>query len=358
MKVNNNIIQENRLFLIAEAGVNYYDIAKKEGISNVAAAKLMVREAALAGAHAIKFQIYKAGKIASKYSPSYWDTTKEPITSQYELFKKFDTTTNEDWEEIAKYAKKNNIVFMATPFDHEAVELVDKLSPIFKVASADITNFPMLRLIAKKGKPIVISTGASTKKEIAEAIGVIEKEGNKKIILLHCVLNYPTKYEKANLFKIPQMQKLFPNYAIGYSDHTFPDDKMLVLTTAYLLGARVIEKHFTLDKTIKGNDHFHSMDQVDLKKFIDNIRFFNTIFGDSRITEEKYLKNEAMAIKNARRSIVASRDLKKGEKLTLDTIMIKRPGVGISPKFINQVIGKQLKKGIKEDRPLQWHYFN
>lgn len=358
MKVNNNIIKKNTLFLIAEAGVNYYDIAKKEHISNVAAAKLMVKEAALAGADAIKFQIYKAEKLASKYSPSYWDTTKEKITSQYELFKKFDTVTNENWEEIAKYAKKNSIIFMATPFDDEAIELVDKLSPIFKIASADITNFPMLRLIAKKGKPIILSTGASTKKEIAEALNVIEKEGNKKIILLHCVLNYPTEYAKASLFKITEMQKSFPNYSIGYSDHTLPDDKMLVLTTAYLMGAYVIEKHFTLDKTIKGNDHFHSMDQVDLKKFIDNVHFFNTIFGNPHVQEKKYLKNEAMAIKNARRSIMASRNLKKGEKITIASIAIKRPGTGISPKFINQVIGKELKKGIKEDRPLQWQHFN
>ncbi len=357
MKINNNIIKEDRLFFIAEAGVNFYDIAKKEHISNVAAAKLMVKEAALAGADAIKFQIYKAEKLASKYSPSYWDTTKEKITSQYELFKKFDTLTNENWEDIARYAKENNIIFMATPFDQEAVILVDKLSLIFKVASADITNFPMLKLIAKKGKPIILSTGASTKKEIMEAIHVIEKEGNKKIILLHCVLNYPTKYEKANLFKIKEMQVSFPNYSIGYSDHTFPDDKMLVLTAAYLMGARVIEKHFTLDKKISGNDHFHSMDQVDLKKFVDNIHFFNTIFGDPYITEKKYLKNEAMAIRNARRSIVASCDLKKGEKITLNNISIKRPGTGISPKFIDKVIGKELKKSIKEDKPLQWHYF-
>jgi N-acetylneuraminate synthase len=355
---NKNIPGKSGPFIIAEAGVNYYDIAEKEKISALEAAKLMVREAASAGADAIKFQIYKAEKLASKYSTAYWDITKEKTTSQFELFKKFDKLTDKDYSEIAKCAKKNNIIFMATPFDEAAVDIVDRLSPVFKVASADITNFPLLKKIAIKSKPVFLSVGASTIREIKGAVKIITEEKNNQIVLLHCVLNYPTEYSRAGLFRIKILKKLFPEYIIGYSDHTMPDEKMLVLTSAYLFGAEVIEKHFTLDKSLIGNDHYHAMDPDDLKIFVDNIKFLRQIIGNSNISEKGYLRNEVLAIRHARRSIVAAVAIKTGEKISEDKILIKRPGTGISPEFLDQIIGKKIKKDIKEDQILKWEYFS
>lgn len=356
IKINNIIISETSSpFIVAEAGVNYYDIAKKEKIGLVEAAKLMIKEAARAGADAIKFQTYKAEKIASRFSPPYWDTTKEPTTSQYELFKKFDKLAAKDYQSLAGYAKKEGIIFMSTPFDRDAVNFLSELMPVFKIASADINNFLLLKEIAKKQKPIFLSTGAASVKEIREAIKIINKEGNNQIALLHCVLNYPTKYENANLKMILGLKKEFPDYLIGYSDHTLPDERMITLTSSYLLGARIIEKHFTLDKSIFGNDHFHSMDVSDLKNFKNNLQILEKILGKEK---KEPLKSENIAIKYARRSVVAEKDIPKGKKVSFEDVTTKRPGTGINPKFINKVIGKKAKRNIKEDEIINWKDLN
>ena len=347
IKINNKIISEkNRPLIVAEAGVNYYDIAQKEGIEPIEAAKLMIKEAADAGADVIKFQTYKAEKLVTVYSPAYWDTTKENTVSQYELFKKYDKFGEEEYRELAKYAKKKNIIFMSTPFDKESVDFLCDLVPVFKISSSDITNIPFIKYIARKQKPIFLSTGASTIKEIKDAIEAAEKEGNKKIVIMHCILNYPTKYEDANLGMIKHLKKVFPDYLVGYSDHTLPDPNMLVLVTAVLLGAKVIEKHFTLDKTLKGNDHYHSMDPTDLKKFIGHLKLLEKIVG-KEIKEP--IKSEYLARKYARRSIVAKVDIPKNTIIREDMLTFKRPGTGISPKFLNEVIGKKTKKTIKKN---------
>jgi len=338
-------------FIVAEAGVNYYDIAKKEKIENIEAAKLMIEKAAESGADAIKFQTYKAEKLASKNSPAYWDITQERTQNQYELFKKFDKFEEEDYKELAEYAKSKHIIFMSTPFDEESADFLSELMPVFKIASSDITNLPFIRYIAKKKKPIFLSTGASTIEEIKEAINTIEKEGNDKIVILHCILNYPTKYENANLGMIKHLYTMFPDYLIGYSDHTLPDSCMLVLTSAVLLGAKVLEKHFTLDKTLSGNDHFHSMDPDDLRRFVKNTVLLGKIIGGE---EKKPLESELNAIRYARRSIVAKVDIPKNTVITADMLTFKRPGTGISPKLINKVIGKRARKNIKNDEIIKF----
>ena len=355
IKIKHKVIsEESRPFIVAEVGVNYYDIAQKERISPFEAAKLMIKKAAQGGADAVKFQIYKAGKLASKFSPAYWDTKKEPTKSQYELFQKFDKLSQKKYRELAQYAKENNIIFMATPFDEEAVDLVNELAPVFKIASADITDFPLIKYIAQKGKPIFLSTGASTVEEIEEAVDLIRQQGNEQIALLHCVLNYPTDYKNANLSRIKLLQKKFPQHLIGYSDHTPPDKTMLVLTASALLGAKVIEKHFTLDKTLPGNDHYHAMDYEDLKKFIDNLILMDTILEKN----EKPLEVELDAIKYARRSIVAAADLPKGTKISFGNLAVKRPGTGISPKSIDEIIGKITNRDIKEDEIIHREYLS
>ena len=352
VKLNNKTISEkSKPFIIAEVGVNYYDIAKKENIEPIEAAKLMVKEAANVGADAIKFQTYKAEKLVSKYSPAYWDTTKESTKSQYELFKKYNKFGEEEYRELAKYAKEKKIIFMSTPFDEEAVDFLDTLMPVFKISSSDITNIPFIKYIAKKQKPIFLSTGASTIEEIKDAVNVIEKQGNNQIVIMHCILNYPTKYEDANLGMIKHLKKVFPDYLVGYSDHTLPDSSMLVLTTAILLGAKVIEKHFTLDKSLPGNDHYHSMDLEDLRRFIDNLELLEKIIG-KEIKEP--LESESSARKYARRSIVAKIDIPEDTLITGDMITFKRPGTGISPKFLDKIIGKKAKRDIKKDAIIKW----
>lgn len=352
IKINNITISEtSRPFIVAEAGVNYYDIAKKEKITPQEAAKLMIREAARAGADAIKFQAYKAKNLASRYSPAYWDTTKEPTTSQYELFKKFDKFSRKDYQDLANFAKKEKIIFMSSVFDEKTVDFLTDLMPVFKIASADITNALLLKHTAKKQKPIFLSTGASSIKEIKEAVEIIEGEGNSQIVLLHCILNYPTNHKDANLKMITDIGRQFPDYLVGYSDHTLPDKNMMTLTTSYLLGARILEKHFTLDKSLPGNDHYHAMDPSDLKILKDNLQFLEKILGKEK---KEPLKSEKIAIKYARRSIVAKKDIPKNKKIAFGAITAKRPGTGISPKFLDRVIGKKTKRLIKKDKVIQW----
>lgn len=184
-------------YLIAEAGVNYCDTAKKENLSLMEAAKKYIFEAKKAGADAIKFQAYKAETLAVKNSPAYWDISKEKTKSQYQLFKKFDFFGNEEYAELYKYAKKAEIDFLVTPFDYKSADYLEDMVEQYKISSSDITNFPFLKYIAKKGKPVILSTGASYLYEIEEAVHVLQDAGCKKIALLHCVLSYPCKYEDA-----------------------------------------------------------------------------------------------------------------------------------------------------------------
>ncbi|MHA1239082.1 MAG: N-acetylneuraminate synthase family protein, partial [Candidatus Odinarchaeia archaeon] len=333
-------------FLIAEIGVNFYDIAEKLDITPIDAAKLMIKEAKEAGADAVKFQVYKAEKLASQLSPAYWDVKKESTRSQYDLFKKYDKFSEEDWRELADYSLKLRIVFLSTPFYKEAVDFLDELVPAFKISSSDITNLPLVRYIARKGKPVLLSTGASTIGEIEEAISIIRNEGNSDIVIMHCTLCYPTEYEYANLNAIKYLKNVFPDYIVGYSDHTLPDENMLTLTVAYLLGAQVIEKHFTLDKTLPGNDHYHSMDPADIRKFRRNIELITKIMGKY---EKKPLECEVQSRKYARRSLVAKHSIKKNATITENDLVCKRPGTGIPPKFLSVVVGKKAKRDIRED---------
>jgi len=352
IKINNKIISEtSRPFIIAEAGVNYYDIAKKENIELIKAAKLMIKEASSAGVDAIKFQAYKAEKIACKHSPAYWDTTKENIKSQYKLFKKHDKFEKKDYSELARYAEENNIIFMSTAFDKETVDFLDRLMPVFKISSSDITNLPLIRYVAQKGKPIFLSTGASTIREIEDAVNTIEKVGNNQIVIMHCILSYPTRYDDANLNMIKYLKEIFPHYLVGYSDHTLPDPNMFTLTTAVLVGARVIEKHFTLDKSLPGNDHYHAACPEDLKRLKGNLEFLQEVLGEE---QKMPIKSEQLARKLARRSIVAKIDIPKGAKITKEMLICKRPGNGISPKFLNKVIGKKTKEDIRQDDVIAW----
>ncbi len=347
-----NRLQNGQFVLIAEIGVNYYDIAKKEGITVMEAAKEMVKEAALAGIHAVKFQTYKAGTLAAKASPSYWDTTEEPTTSQYELFQKFDSFGYEEYKELKAYAESLKIEFLSTAFDFESADYLDELMEVYKISSSDLSNLPFIEHQAKKNKPILLSVGASELPEIEAAIDTIRMHNEKPIVLLHCVLEYPTPLGDANLLKISSLASQFPDLYIGYSDHTKPTENCDVIKTAYNLGARCIEKHFTLDKTLKGNDHYHAMDPGDAKRILKGIEEMDLIRGKGTLC---CLQTELTARKNARRSIVSAVDIPKGTIISEELLTFKRPGTGISPDRLTELVGRTAAQDIAEDTILmEW----
>ncbi len=330
-----------RPYVIAEAGVNH------EG--SMETARRLVDEAKEGGADAIKFQSYKAATLASKHSPAYWDTTKEPTTSQYELFKKHDAFWKDEMQELKEYCDQVGIEFMSTPFDVESAAFLNGMMDVFKISSSDLTNKPFIEYMCGFDKPIILSTGASHLHEIQEAVGWIEAKGNP-LALLHCVLNYPTPDENANLGMILGLKKAFPDKIIGYSDHTLPKE-MKVCEMATMLGSVIIEKHFTHDKTLPGNDHYHAMDKEDLKRFRSNLEETFGLLGSFRV---EALADEEPARRNARRSLVAARDIPAGCVIGEADLTFKRPAHGISPKFIDDVIGRKTLQAIEEDTVMQW----
>ncbi len=323
-------------YIIAEVGVNH------EG--SMKTAKRLVDEAKDGGAHAVKFQSYKAETLASKHSPAYWDTTKEPTESQFEVFKKHDSFWKNEMQELKDYCDIVGIEFMSTPFDVESANFLNDMMDVFKISSSDITNKPFIEYICSFGKPIILSTGASDLEEVQDAVNWI-KPFNVPLALLHCVLNYPTPDKNANLGMITGLKEAFPDNIIGYSDHTLPKE-MKVCEMATMLGAVIIEKHFTHDKSLPGNDHYHAMDKEDLKKFNANLETTFEILGSFKI---EALADEEKSRLNARRSLVAAKDIPKGKIIEKSDLTFKRPAHGISPKYIDDVVGKSAKEDIKED---------
>lgn len=328
-------------YVIAEAGVNH------EGDMDIA--RRLVDEAAEGGADAIKFQTYRAGTLASKNSPAYWDTSREPTPSQYELFRKHDSFWKNEFEQLRRHCDSAGIAFMSTPFDVESARFLNDLMDVFKISSSDITNRPFIELLCDFGRPIILSTGASHMHEIAEAVEWIGAKGNP-LALMHCVLNYPTADGNAALGRIRGLMRHFPGHVVGYSDHTLPDD-MHILETATLLGARILEKHFTHDKTLPGNDHYHAMDREDLKLFRRRMAARLESIGGFGL---RALPSEDPARRNARRSLVAARAIAAGSVVSAEDLTWKRPAHGISPRHWHEVIGMRARRDIPEDAVLRW----
>ena len=347
-------VVSGKFTLLAEIGVNYYDIAVKLHISLLEAAKLMILSAANAGVHGVKFQSYKAETLASRYSPSYWDLTEEPTTSQYELFKKFDAFGAQEYAELGTFCRQVGIEFCSTPFDEESADYLEPLMDVCKISSSDLSNLPFIAYLAKKGKPILLSVGASNLEEIQQAVATIRRYNDAELVLQHCVLEYPTPYAHANLEKIASLKRAFPEAYIGYSDHTKPDVTQTVIKTAYLLGATLVEKHFTLDKTLQGNDHYHAMDAHDAEAILRGIADIDMLRGNGELV---CLASESTARKNARRSIVAAQDIPAGTILTEGMLICKRPGTGISPAHLPEIIGRMATCTITEDTILTKNMF-
>ncbi|MFH1320840.1 MAG: N-acetylneuraminate synthase family protein [Bacteroidota bacterium] len=328
--------KEEPTFIIAEAACNHMcdiDIAHK-----------MIDHAAEAGADAIKFQTYKAEKLVTKDAVAFWG---EEEISQIEYYHRLDRFGKNEYKELFEYADKKGIIAFSSPFDPESSEMLYELGmPIFKIASCDICNLQHLRQIARYGKPIILSTGASTVEEIEQAVITIFKEGNYKLILLACTLSYPTKNEDANLARIQTLKKLFPNITIGLSDHTPPDPNMVIPSTAVALGARVIEKHYTLDRTMTGSGHFFAVNPDDLKNMVDNIRLTETVIGNGVLG---IAPSEKKAWSSARRSIVAEVLIRAGEIITEEMLSLKRPADGLLGDKLHLVVGKKAIRDINPD---------
>ena len=344
-------MRTTRPYLIAEMGVNFYDTAKAFGISPMDAAKMYVDAAADAGIDCAKFQSYKAGTIVSRNSPAYWDTTKEPTKTQYELFLKHDSFGETEYQELCDYTHEKGMDFSSTPFDYVSADYLESMVDFYKISSSDLSNLPFIRHIGAKGKPVVLSVGAAYLSEVDEAVRALKGAGCKDITLLHCVLSYPTAPENANLRVIETLKKVFPDMKVGFSDHVAPDETMMTLAAAYLLGAEVIEKHFTLDKSLPGNDHYHAGNPEDFKKAIANFRWIDSVLGNP---EKTVLECELTPRREARRSLVLTRDMKAGEAIKKEDLMPKRPGTGVSPIYTDIVVGRKVVRDLKEDTILTW----
>lgn len=341
------LLHGNRPFIIAEAGVNHEN--------SLDSAKRMIDAAAAAGADAIKFQSYKAETLASRHSPAYWDLNEEPTRSQFDLFKKHDHFGDAEYEQLAAHAAACGIHFMSTPFDLHFADVLEPHMPAYKIASADLTNVPLLQHCARKGKPMILSVGAAEDREIDDAVRAVREAGNGDVALLHCVLSYPCRPEDAHLNSIGYLARRYPEIVIGYSDHVPPGPTMLAPFTAWLLGARIIEKHFTLDKTLPGNDHYHAMDPEDLRRFRRMCEDAAVLMGGD---ERRVWPCEEESRRQARRSLVAATTIRKGERATEGAIAIKRPGTGIPPASMTALLGRAALRDIEADEILRWDMFS
>lgn len=329
------------IFIIAEAGVNHN--------GSLEIAKALIDVAAQSGADAVKFQTFKADKLVSKTAQkaSYQKQTTDADESQYAMIKKLELDEKAH-HELIEYCAQKNILFLSTPFDHESIDLLADLGmEIFKIPSGEITNLPYLRHIGSLQKEVILSTGMATLDEIDAALHVLTTAGTAKerISVLHATTEYPCPMDEVNLRAMQTIRDTF-DIRVGYSDHTRGIE---VPIAAAAMGAGVIEKHFTLDREMEGPDHKASLEPDELIAMVHAIRNIEKALGDGiKRPSSSELKN----IPIARKSIVASRAITKGERLSEENITIKRPGSGISPMCYDEIIGTVASKNYDEDEAI------
>lgn len=328
----------NKTFIIAEAGVNHN--------GSLELAKQLIEAAVEAGADAVKFQTFKAENLVSKNAQKadYQKQTTDQAESQFEMIKKLelDVATH---NQLIGYCQQKNIMFLSTPFDHDSIELLHELGlEIFKIPSGEITNLPYLRHIGTLNKEVILSTGMANLGEIEAAINVLVQAGTErsKITVLHANTEYPTPMQDVNLKAMQTIGQAF-SLPYGYSDHTLGIE---VPIAAVALGASVIEKHFTLDKTMEGPDHKASLEPDELKAMVSAIRNIELALGSSiKQPSPSEAKNKPIA----RKSLVAKTDIKQGEIFTEQNLAIKRPGTGISPMRWDEILGTTAQRDYQED---------
>lgn len=327
-----------KTIIIAEAGVNHNGSVKR--------ALELVNAAACAGADYVKFQTFKAAALVNAQAEQarYQIENTASERSQLEMLTDLELS-HKDFIKIAAHCRSKNIKFLSTPFDMESLEFLKTLDLDFwKIPSGEVTNLPYLRAIGATGKPVVMSTGMCTPDDIHAAIEALEKAGtpHESITLLHCTTEYPAPYSEVNLLAMNTLAQTF-NTPVGYSDHTQGTE---VTIAAASLGATVVEKHFTLDRNLPGPDHKASLEPGELSYMVSAIRNVDLALGSP---EKTVTEHERENMKVARKSIVASRDICKGETLTPDNVTVKRPGTGLSPMLWDSVIGTTAVKDFKTD---------
>lgn len=328
------------VYIIAEAGVNHN--------GNIVVAKKLIDEAKIAGADCIKFQTFKTENIVIKDASKaeYQIRNTENTESQYEMLKKLELTYDE-FILLKQYCDIQGIDFMSTAFDLDSIDFLMKLGmDTWKIPSGEITNLPYLKKIAQISKKVILSTGMSNMSEIDDAIKVLMDYGSKDLVVLHCTTEYPAPYEEVNLNAMTTIKNTF-NVQVGYSDHT---KGIEIPIAAVAMGAKVIEKHFTLDRQMEGPDHKASLEPSELKMMINGIRNVELAMGDGI---KKPSPSEIKNISIARKSIVACKNIEKGELFTEDNLTIKRPGDGISPMKWYDVIGKKAYKNFDKDELIE-----
>lgn len=328
------------VFIIAEAGVNHN--------GSIEIAKRLIEEAAKAGANAVKFQSFRAEKLVTKNAQkaSYQKETTGNDEGQYEMIKRLELDYHKH-EELMDYAKEKGILFLSSPFDLESIDLLERLGlEIFKIPSGEITNYPYLVKIASLRKKIILSTGMANLSEIEDALEVLQKHGAKDITVLHCNTEYPTPMEDVNLSAMLTIRDAF-KVPVGYSDHT---EGIEIPIAAVAIGAKVIEKHFTLDKLMEGPDHGASLEPKELQAMVAAIRNIEQAMGNGKKTpSDSEKKNKAVV----RKSIVAARDIREGELLTEENLTVKRPAGGLSPMRWREVLSQVAKRDFLEDEMIE-----
>ena len=340
VKITNRDIGDGEpCFIIAEAGVNHN--------GDIRLAKKLIDVAKDAGADAVKFQTFKAEGVvtASTNSTDYAKKNIGRNISQMQMMKSLELNYD-DFEKLKKYCDKKEIIFLSTPHSFDAIDFLENLIPAYKFGSGDITNIPALKHAASKGKPIILGTGMSTLDEVKHAINAIKSEGNEQIVVLHCTTNYPCPFKEVNLRAMITMQKEL-DCLVGYSDHTLG---ILVPIVATALGATVIEKHFTIDKSLPGPDHKASLEPDELKNMITEIKKTEKVLGR---LDKKPTESEKEIMKFVRKSIIAKKDIEKGSVINEDKIIIKRPGTGLKPSDLDKIIGKKANRHILKDEVFQ-----
>jgi N-acetylneuraminate synthase len=318
------------VFVIAEAGVNHN--------GDLEMAKRLIDVAIKAGADAVKFQTFKAETLVTATAPkAEYQTQTTPVDeSQLEMLRKIELS-NGDHDELSAYCRRTGILFLSTPFDEDSADLLDALSvPVFKISSGDLTNTPLLEHVAKKRKPVILSTGMADLAEVRDAVETLNAAGCDEVVLLHCVSDYPADPADVNLRAIQTLRETF-NLPVGFSDHT---QGLEVALAAAALGASVIEKHFTLDRNLPGPDHRASLEPDELIKFISGIRTVESSLGSG---EKVPTAREIETAKVARRSIVATQTIPAGTIVERNMIAAKRPGTGLPPARLNSIVGRKTR---------------
>jgi N,N'-diacetyllegionaminate synthase len=331
-------------YIIAEVGSNHN--------GDMQLCRQMVDAAAAAGAHAVKFQSWTDTSLIAEEEyvrNTEYSDKKKHFGSLREMVTAYQLTT-EQHREAHAYCRTVGIAFCSTPFSMQEVDLLEELAvPFFKIASMDIVHLPLLRYVARKQRPVVISTGMATLAEIEQALETVRAEGNEQIVLLHCVSIYPPEYDTINLRNIATLRQAF-DVPVGFSDHTLGT---AIPLAAISLGACVIEKHFTLDQEMAGWDHAISANPEQLRTIVDEGRnIFDALGGNGRIVSPAEMEKR----KKFRRSLVARRKLERGHMLTEADLDAKRPGTGIAPNELAYVLGRRLVSEIAPDQVLHWKH--